>query len=332
MPKRTDIRSILLIGSGHIVIGQGSEFDYSGTQAVRALKEEGYRVILVNSNPATIMTDPDLADATYIEPITPYWVERIIEKEKPDALLPTMGGQTALNVALELYDTGVLEKHGAELIGADARAIRMAEDREQFTAAMGRLGLEVAHGGFARSMDDAWRTIEEVGYPAIIRPSFTLGGTGGGIAYNLEEYETAVRRGIELSPIGEVLIDRSVIGWKEFELEVMRDGADNVVIVCSIENVDPMGVHTGDSITVAPAQTLSDLEYQRMRDAAIAIIREIGVEAGGCNIQFAISPRNGDMLVVEMNPRVSRSSALASKATGFPIARIGAKLAVGYHR
>ena len=330
MPRREDLHTILILGSGPIVIGQGCEFDYSGTQAVRALREEGYRVVLVNSNPATIMTDPDLADRTYIEPITPEWVERIIEKEKPDALLPTMGGQTALNVALELYDRGVLDAHGVELIGADARAIRMAEDREQFSAAVARLGLAVAHGGFAKTVDEAMSIIEDVGYPAIIRPSFTLGGTGGGIAYNLEEFEAAVRRGIDLSPIDEVLIDRSVIGWKEFELEVMRDGADNVVIVCSIENVDPMGVHTGDSITVAPAQTLSDVEYQRMRDAAIAIIREIGVEAGGCNIQFAVHPGTGELLVVEMNPRVSRSSALASKATGFPIARIGAKLAVGY--
>jgi carbamoyl-phosphate synthase large subunit len=330
VPRRNDLQSILILGSGPIVIGQGCEFDYSGTQAVRALREEGYRVILVNSNPATIMTDPELADATYIEPITPEWVERIIEKEQPDALLPTMGGQTALNVALELYDTGVLARHNVELIGADARAIRMAEDREQFSDAMRRLGLAVGHGGFAKSYDEALRIIEEIGYPAIIRPSFTLGGTGGGIAYNADEYEAAVRRGIDLSPIGEVLIDRSVIGWKEFELEVVRDGADNVIIVCSIENVDPMGVHTGDSITVAPSQTLSDVEYQRMRDAAIAIIREIGVEAGGCNIQFALNPDNGEMLVVEMNPRVSRSSALASKATGFPIARVGAKLAVGY--
>jgi carbamoyl-phosphate synthase large subunit len=330
VPRREDLHSILIVGSGPIVIGQGCEFDYSGTQAVRALKEEGYRVILVNSNPATIMTDPDLADATYIEPITPEWVERIIEKERPDALLPTMGGQTALNVSLELYDSGVLEKHGVELIGADARAIRMAEDREEFSAAMARLGLAVAHGGFARSFDEALTIVEDIGYPAIIRPSFTLGGTGGGIAYNADEFEAAVRRGIDLSPIDEVQIDRGVIGWKEFELEVVRDGADNVVIICSIENIDPMGVHSGDSVTVAPIQTLSDVEYQLMRDAAIAIIREIGVEAGGCNIQFALHPGTGEMLVVEMNPRVSRSSALASKATGFPIARIGAKLAVGY--
>jgi carbamoyl-phosphate synthase large subunit len=330
VPRRNDLDSILILGSGPIVIGQGCEFDYSGTQAVRALREEGYRVILVNSNPATIMTDPDLADATYIEPITPEWVERIIEKERPDALLPTMGGQTALNVALDLYDAGVLERYGVELIGADARAIRMAEDREQFSEAMSRLGLAVAHGGFAKSYDEALAIIDDIGYPAIIRPSFTLGGTGGGIAYNVEEYEAAVRRGIDQSPIGEVLIDRSVIGWKEYELEVVRDGADNVIIICSIENIDPMGVHTGDSVTVAPSQTLSDVEYQRMRDAAIAIIREIGVEAGGCNIQFAVNPGTGELLVVEMNPRVSRSSALASKATGFPIARVGAKLAVGY--
>jgi carbamoyl-phosphate synthase large subunit len=330
VPRRDDIQTILLLGSGPIVIGQACEFDYSGTQAVRALREEGYRVVLVNSNPATIMTDPELADRTYIEPITPEWVERIIEREQPDALLPTMGGQTALNVALDLYDAGVLETHAVELIGADARAIRMAEDREEFAEAMARIGLAVPTGGFAHSLDEALAKVEDTGYPAIIRPSFTLGGTGGGIAYNLEEFKEAVRRGLDLSPISEVLIDRSVIGWKEFELEVMRDGADNVVIVCSIENIDPMGVHTGDSVTVAPAMTLSDVEYQRMRDAAIAIIREIGVEAGGCNIQFAINPADGEMLVVEMNPRVSRSSALASKATGFPIARIGAKLAVGY--
>ena len=327
MPRRNDIESILILGSGPIVIGQGCEFDYSGTQAVRALKEEGYRVILVNSNPATIMTDPELADRTYIEPITPEWVERIIERERPDALLPTMGGQTALNVSLELFDQGVLEKYEVELIGADARAIRMAEDREEFADAMARLGLKVPHGGFAQSIEEARAIVDDVGFPAIIRPSFTLGGTGGAIAYNRDEFEAFVRRGIDQSPIGEVLIDRSVIGWKEFELEVMRDGADNVVIVCSIENFDPMGVHTGDSITVAPAQTLTDFEYQAMRDAALAIIREIGVEAGGCNIQFAISPTDGEMLVVEMNPRVSRSSALASKATGCPIARIGAKLA-----
>jgi len=331
VPRRDDLQSILILGSGPIVIGQACEFDYSGTQAIRALREEGYRVILVNSNPATIMTDPDLADRTYIEPITAEWVERIIEREKPDALLPTMGGQTALNVALELYDAGVLDRHGVDLIGANARAIRMAEDREEFAAAMARLGLAVPHGGFAHSAEEAALIVDDVGYPAIIRPSFTLGGTGGGIAWNAEEFDACVRRGLSLSPTTEVLIDRSVIGWKEFELEVMRDGADNVVIVCSIENIDAMGVHTGDSITVAPIQTLSDVEYQKMRDAAIAIIREIGVEAGGCNIQFAVHPKTGEMLVIEMNPRVSRSSALASKATGFPIARIGSKLAVGYH-
>ncbi|MDH3427265.1 MAG: carbamoyl-phosphate synthase large subunit, partial [Gemmatimonadota bacterium] len=330
MPRRDDISSILLIGSGPIIIGQACEFDYSGTQACRALREEGYRVILVNSNPATIMTDPDIADATYIEPLTPEWVELVIEKERPDALLPTMGGQTALNIALALADSGVLDKYGVELIGADTRAIRTAEDREEFAAAMARIGLAVPHGGFARSAEEAATIVVDTGYPAIIRPSFTLGGTGGGIAWNAEEFDSKVRRGLELSPITEVLIDRSVIGWKEFELEVMRDAADNVVIVCSIENFDPMGVHTGDSITVAPAMTLSDFEYQKLRNAAIAIIREIGVEAGGCNIQFALNPDDGELLVIEMNPRVSRSSALASKATGFPIARIGAKLAVGY--
>jgi carbamoyl-phosphate synthase large subunit len=330
MPRRDDIQSILLIGSGPIIIGQACEFDYSGTQACRALREEGYRVILVNSNPATIMTDPDIADATYIEPLTPAWVERVIEKERPDALLPTMGGQTALNTAMALNENGVLEKYDVELIGADIRAIRMAEDREQFAAAMDRIGLAVPHGGFAKSLEEAKTIVEDVGYPAIIRPSFTLGGTGGSIAYNAQEFDALVQNGIAQSPIGEVLIDRSVIGWKEFELEVMRDGADNVVIVCSIENFDPMGVHTGDSITVAPAMTLSDVEYQEMRDASLAIIREIGVEAGGCNIQFALDPESSEMLVIEMNPRVSRSSALASKATGFPIARIGAKLAVGY--
>ena len=331
MPKRTDLQSILILGSGPIVIGQACEFDYSGTQAVRALREEGFRVILVNSNPATIMTDPDLADRTYIEPLTPEWVERVIVAEKPDALLPTMGGQTALNLAMALHQSGVLERNGVELIGANAASIQMAEDREKFTAAMHRIGLAVPHGGFAKSLDDARAIVEHTAYPAIVRPSFTLGGTGGGIAYNLAELEAQVRKGLDASPIHEVLIDRSVIGWKEFELEVVRDGADNVIVVCSIENFDPMGVHTGDSITVAPAQTLSDVEYQRMRNAAMAIIREIGVEAGGCNIQFAVNPADGDMLVVEMNPRVSRSSALASKATGFPIARVGAKLAVGYH-
>src|SRR5829696_8942766 len=330
MPKRTDLKRILLIGSGPIVIGQGAEFDYSGTQAAKALKEEGYEVILVNSNPATIMTDPEFADQTYIEPVTPEYVELVIEKERPDALLPTMGGQTALNVAMKLYENGTLQKFGVQLIGADARAIAMAEDRGQFADAMRRIGLAVPQGGIATTFDEALELVDLVGFPAIIRPAFTLGGTGGGIAYNRDEYEAIVRRGIELSPVSQVLIERSVIGWKEFELEVMRDGADNVVIVCSIENIDPMGVHTGDSITVAPAMTLTDREYQLMRDAAVAIIREVGVEAGGCNIQFAVSPRDGELLVIEMNPRVSRSSALASKATGFPIARIGTKLAVGY--
>jgi len=330
MPKRTDLSTILLIGSGPIVIGQGAEFDYSGTQAVRALKEEGYRVVLVNSNPATIMTDPELADRTYIEPVTPEWVAKVIERERPDALLPTMGGQTALNVAMALQRDGTLERYGVELIGANERAIRLAEDREEFSRAMGRIGLATPEGRTVHSVEDALRAVEHTGYPSILRPSFTLGGTGGGIAYNREEFELLIRRGLELSPVGSVLVERSIIGWKEFELEVMRDGADNVVIVCSIENVDPMGVHTGDSITVAPAMTLTDREYQTMRDAAIRIIREIGVAAGGCNIQFAVSPTTGEQLVIEMNPRVSRSSALASKATGFPIARIGTKVAVGY--
>ncbi|HVD62106.1 MAG TPA: carbamoyl-phosphate synthase large subunit [Gemmatimonadaceae bacterium] len=330
MPRRNDIHRILVIGSGPIVIGQGAEFDYSGTQAAKALKEEGYEVILVNSNPATIMTDPEFADHTYIEPVTAEFVKLVIEKEKPDALLPTMGGQTALNVAMKLYESGVLEENGVQLIGADSRAIKMAEDRGEFAEAMRRIGLAVPIGGIATNFDEALALVDLVGFPAIIRPAFTLGGTGGGIAYNRDEYEAIVRRGLELSPVSQVLIERSVIGWKEFELEVMRDGADNVVIVCSIENLDPMGVHTGDSITVAPAMTLTDREYQKMRDAAVAVIREIGVEAGGCNIQFAVNPDNGEMLVIEMNPRVSRSSALASKATGFPIARIGTKLAVGY--
>jgi carbamoyl-phosphate synthase large subunit len=330
MPKRTDLSTILLIGSGPIVIGQGAEFDYSGTQAVKALKEEGYRVVLVNSNPATIMTDPELADRTYIEPVTPEWVAKVIERERPEALLPTMGGQTALNVAMALQRDGTLARYHVELIGANERAIRLAEDREEFAAAMGRIGLATPQGRTVRSLDEALEAVEVTGYPAILRPSFTLGGSGGGIAYNPEEFEILVRRGLELSPVGSVLVERSVIGWKEFELEVMRDGADNVVIVCSIENLDPMGVHTGDSITVAPAMTLTDREYQTMRDSAIRIIREIGVAAGGCNIQFAVSPTTGEQLVIEMNPRVSRSSALASKATGFPIARIGTKVAVGY--
>jgi carbamoyl-phosphate synthase large subunit len=330
MPKRTDIHRILVIGSGPIIIGQGAEFDYSGTQAAKALQEEGFEVILVNSNPATIMTDPEFADRTYIEPVTPEYVELIIAKERPDALLPTMGGQTALNVAMKLAESGVLERYSVELIGADARAIAMAEDRKLFSEAMKRIGLATPPGGIATTLDEAFDIVDMTAYPAIIRPAFTLGGTGGGIAYNRQEFEEIIRRGLDLSPVNQVLVERSVIGWKEFELEVMRDGADNVVIVCSIENIDPMGVHTGDSITVAPAMTLTDREYQLMRDAAVAVIREIGVEAGGCNIQFAINPRDGEMLVIEMNPRVSRSSALASKATGFPIARIGTKLAVGY--
>ncbi|HEX5178923.1 MAG TPA: carbamoyl-phosphate synthase large subunit [Gemmatimonadaceae bacterium] len=330
MPRRSDLHRILLIGSGPIIIGQAAEFDYSGTQAAKALREDGYEVILVNSNPATIMTDPEIADRTYIEPVTPDIVEQVIERERPDALLPTMGGQTALNVAMALSERGVLERYNVELIGADARAIQLAEDRELFANAMRRIGLSVARGGIARTWDDAEALIPVVDFPAIIRPSFTLGGTGGGVAFNRDEYEEIVRRGLDLSPVRQVLIERSVLGWKEFELEVMRDHADNVVIVCSIENLDPMGVHTGDSITVAPAMTLTDREYQTMRDAAVAVIREIGVAAGGCNIQFAVNPADGEMLVIEMNPRVSRSSALASKATGFPIARIGTKLAVGY--
>jgi carbamoyl-phosphate synthase large subunit len=330
MPRRADIHRILVIGSGPIVIGQAAEFDYSGTQATKALREEGYEVILINSNPATIMTDPEIADRTYIEPVTADFVELIIEREKPDALLPTMGGQTALNVAMTLSQSGVLEKHGVELIGASARAIAIAEDRKQFGEAMDRIGLGVARGGIANTLDEAIALLAVTGFPAIVRPSFTLGGTGGGIAYNREEFEEIVRHGLSESPTSQILLERSLIGWKEFELEVMRDRYDNVVIVCSIENLDPMGVHTGDSITVAPAMTLTDREYQTMRDAAVAIIREVGVDAGGCNIQFAINPRDGEMVVIEMNPRVSRSSALASKATGFPIARIGAKLAVGY--
>jgi carbamoyl-phosphate synthase large subunit len=330
MPRRNDLHRILVIGSGPIIIGQAAEFDYSGTQATKALKEEGYEVILINSNPATIMTDPEFADRTYIEPVTPEFVELILEKERPDAILPTMGGQTALNVAMSLAQSGALEKYGVELIGATAHAIAIAEDRKLFSEAMHRIGLGVAAGGIAESFDEAVELLSISGFPAIIRPSFTLGGTGGGIAYNRAEFEQMVRHGLDQSPTSQVLIERSLIGWKEFELEVMRDHEDNVVIVCSIENLDPMGVHTGDSITVAPAMTLTDREYQTMRDAAVAIIREVGVDAGGCNIQFAVNPRDGEMIVIEMNPRVSRSSALASKATGFPIARIGAKLAVGY--
>ena len=330
MPKRTDIRSILIIGSGPIVIGQACEFDYSGTQGCKALREEGYRVILVNSNPATIMTDPEFGDRTYIEPITPEVLASIIEKERPDALLPTLGGQTALNTAVALAESGVLDRYQVELIGAKLHAIKKAEDRDLFKRAMTRIGLEVPESGYAHSLEDALEIIQRLGYPAIIRPSFTLGGTGGNIAYNREEFEEFVQWGLNLSPVRQVLIEASVIGWKEYELEVMRDLNDNVVIICSIENFDPMGIHTGDSITVAPAQTLTDKEYQTMRDAAIAIIREIGVETGGSNIQFAVDPATGRMVVIEMNPRVSRSSALASKATGFPIAKIAAKLAVGY--
>ncbi|MGB5777521.1 MAG: carbamoyl-phosphate synthase large subunit [Allopontixanthobacter sediminis] len=330
MPKRTDISSILVIGAGPIVIGQACEFDYSGTQAIKALKEEGYRVVLVNSNPATIMTDPDMADATYIEPITPEVVARIIEKERPDAVLPTMGGQTALNCALSLEKMGVFEKYGVTMIGADAEAIDKAEDRQKFRVAMDRIGLESARSGIAHNLDEAIAVLETTGLPAIIRPSFTLGGTGGGIAYNKAEFERIVREGLDASPTSEVLIEESLLGWKEFEMEVVRDRADNCIIVCSIENVDPMGVHTGDSITVAPALTLTDKEYQIMRSASIAVLREIGVETGGSNVQFAVNPADGRLIVIEMNPRVSRSSALASKATGFPIARIAAKLAVGY--
>jgi carbamoyl-phosphate synthase large subunit len=330
MPKRTDIRKILIIGSGPIVIGQACEFDYSGTQACKALKEEGYEVVLVNSNPATIMTDPETADRTYVEPITPQIVEKIIEKERPDALLPTLGGQTGLNTAVKVAESGVLERLGVEMIGASREVIHKAEDRDLFRAAMNRIGLRIPNSAIVRTMDEARRAASDINYPLIVRPSFTLGGTGGGIAYNREDLEEICAQGLELSIIHEVMLEESVIGWKEFELEVMRDVKDNVVIVCGIENLDPMGVHTGDSITVAPTQTLSDREYQVMRDASLAIIREIGVETGGSNIQFAVNPRTGEMVVVEMNPRVSRSSALASKATGFPIAKIAAKLAVGY--
>ncbi len=330
MPKREDIASILIIGAGPIVIGQACEFDYSGAQAVKALREEGYRVILVNSNPATIMTDPDLADATYIEPITPDFVRKIIEKEKPDALLPTMGGQTALNTALALDEDGSLERLGVELIGANGKSIAKAEDRKLFAEAMEKIGLENPKSAIATTLDEAWAAFDTLGLPAIIRPAFTLGGTGGGVAYNKEDYERICLSGLDASPMSQILIDESLLGWKEYEMEVVRDKADNAIIVCAIENVDPMGVHTGDSITVAPALTLTDKEYQRMRDASIAVLREIGVETGGSNVQWAINPADGRMVVIEMNPRVSRSSALASKATGFPIAKIAAKLAVGY--
>src|SRR3954449_11270758 len=330
MPKRTDIESILIIGAGPIVIGQACEFDYSGAQACKALQEEGYRVILVNSNPATIMTDPGMADAIYIEPVNWKTVARIIEKERPDALLPTMGGQTALNTALDLVREGVLEKYEVELIAASRAAIDMAEDRELFRNAMREIGLECPRSQIARSIEDALEIVADTGYPAIIRPSFTMGGSGGGIAYNREELEAIVARGLDASPTKEVLLEESVIGWKEYEMEVVRDHKDNCIIICSIENLDPMGVHTGDSITVAPALTLTDKEYQLMRDASIACLREIGVDTGGSNVQFAVNPDDGRLLIIEMNPRVSRSSALASKATGFPIAKIAAKLAVGY--
>src|SRR5438270_5760895 len=331
MPRNNDLKKILLIGSGPIVIGQGCEFDYSGVQACKALREEGYQVVLVNSNPATIMTDPEFADRTYIEPITAEVIEAIMEREKPDAILPTMGGQTALNAAMELNRNGALARHGVKLIGANAQAIAKGEDRQLFKEAMLRIGLEVPRSGVARSLADLDRIVAEIGtFPLIIRPAFTLGGAGGGIAYNREELDVIAARGLDLSPVREVLIEESLVGWKEFEMEVMRDRMDNCVVVCSIENFDPMGVHTGDSITVAPVQTLTDKEYQMMRDASFAVIREIGVETGGSNIQFAVHPDNGRMVVIEMNPRVSRSSALASKATGFPIAKIAAKLAVGY--
>jgi carbamoyl-phosphate synthase large subunit len=330
MPRRSEIETILVIGSGPIIIGQACEFDYSGTQAIRALREEGYRIVLVNSNPATIMTDPELADATYVEPISVEFIEKIIAKERPDAILPTLGGQTALNAALALHDAGILEKYGVEMIGAQASVIRKAEDREEFREAMDAIGLKSAQSEIARSMDQALSAATRIGLPCVIRPAFTMGGSGGGIAYNQEEFETIAARGLRLSPVDEILVEKSLLGWKEFEMEVMRDRKDNCVIVCSIENLDPMGVHTGDSITVAPAQTLTDREYQHMRDASFAIMREIGVETGGSNVQFALNPENGELIVIEMNPRVSRSSALASKATGFPIAKFAAKLAVGY--
>jgi carbamoyl-phosphate synthase large subunit len=330
MPLRTDIHKVLIIGSGPIVIGQACEFDYSGTQACRALKQEGFEVVLVNSNPATIMTDPEIADHTYVEPLTLESVTAIIEKERPDALLPTVGGQTGLNLSVELYENGVLDKYGVKLIGANIDAIRVGEDRELFKKAMDEVGIPSPRGGFAHSWEEAQRIVEETGYPAIVRPAFTLGGTGGGTAYNPEEFEEIARNGLEASPVSQILVEESILGWKEFELEVMRDLNDNVVIICSIENFDPMGVHTGDSITVAPAQTLTDVEYQRLRDMSIKCIRKVGVETGGSNIQFAVNPVNGDVRIIEMNPRVSRSSALASKATGFPIAKIAAKLAVGY--
>jgi carbamoyl-phosphate synthase large subunit len=330
MPKRTDLKSILIIGAGPIVIGQACEFDYSGTQACKALREEGYKVILVNSNPATIMTDPNVADRTYIEPITPEIVEEIIRKERPDAVLPTVGGQTALNCAIALAKNGVLEKYNVELIGASIEAIKKAEDRALFQKAMEKIGLETPKNAIVHNLEEAKLALQKVGLPAIIRPSFTMGGAGGGVAYTEEEYLQIVAYGLTISPTHEVLIDESIIGWKEYEMEVVRDKNDNTIIICSIENVDPMGVHTGDSITVAPALTLTDKEYQNMRNASIAVLREIGVETGGSNVQFAVNPKNGKMTIIEMNPRVSRSSALASKATGFPIAKVAAKLAVGF--
>ena len=331
MPKDTSIKKILVVGAGPIVIGQGCEFDYSGTQACKALREEGYEVVLVNSNPATIMTDPQFAERTYIEPITPEVIEKIIIKERPDALLPTLGGQTALNVSMDLFHAGTLDKYGVKMIGANADAIDKGENRLRFKEAMIKIGLDLPISGVAHSMEEAKAIAKDIGMmPLVIRPAFTLGGTGGGIAYNKEEFETIVTRGLDLSPTTEVLVEECLLGWKEYEMEVMRDHADNCVVICSIENLDPMGVHTGDSITVAPAQTLSDREYQIMRDASFAVIREIGVETGGSNIQFSVDPKTGRCIVIEMNPRVSRSSALASKATGFPIAKIAAKLAVGY--
>src|SRR5580700_6776295 len=329
MPKRTDIHKILIIGSGPIVIGQACEFDYSGTQACKALRADGYETILVNSNPATIMTDPELADRTYIEPLTRDYLEQIIAAEKPDALLPTVGGQTALNLAVELAESGILDKYGVELIGAPLRAIKVAEDRLWFKDACRKVGLDVPASALVNNVQDALKLADQLGYPVVIRPSFTLGGAGGSIAYNREEFAENIAMALDASPVHEALVEESVLGWKEYELEVMRDFRDNFVVVCTIENFDPMGVHTGDSITVAPSQTLTDKEYQRMRDAAAAIIREVGVETGGSNVQFAINPENGRMVVIEMNPRVSRSSALASKATGFPIAKIAARLAVG---
>lgn len=330
MPKDTSIKSILIIGSGPIVIGQAAEFDYSGTQACKALKEEGYRVILVNSNPATIMTDPNMADKTYIEPLTLDILEAIIKKERPDALLPTLGGQTALNLAVKLYEEGILDRYGVRLIGANYQAIKKGEDRKLFTQSMRKIGLKVPENAVVSSVEEALKAVKDIGFPVILRPAFTLGGTGGSIAYNIEEFKEKVEIALKTSPIHQVLLDKSLIGWKEYEFEVVRDKKDNVIIVCSIENFDPMGVHTGDSITVAPAQTLTDKEYQILRDACIEIMREIGVDTGGSNIQFAVNPENGDFYVIEMNPRVSRSSALASKATGFPIAKVAAKLAVGY--